>query len=119
MAKWADVRERWSWLNANLADDEPVVFKLPRREAKKRIRNTEKKHRITMVTDEQNYSEFHAMKEAYMLELGENPTMVVQAIVEAMKTFDVRGWKEDKEDDDFMMGRGDAQSSQDLPDGDR
>ena len=94
MAKWGEVKARWSWLNNNLSDDEPVVFKLPRREARKRIQNIEKRRRIVLVTDEQNYSELHAMREAYMLELNENPTLVTQAIIEAMKAFDVRGWKD-------------------------
>ena len=94
MAKWAEVKARWSWLCENISDDEPVVFKLPRREARKRIINAEKKHRVVLVTDEQNYKEFHALREAYMQTLDENPTLVMHAIVEAMKEFDVKGWKE-------------------------
>ena len=94
MAKWAEVKARWQWLRDNLPDDEPVVFKLPRREARKRIVNAEKKHRVVLVTDAQNYKEFHAWREAYMQVLDENPTLVMHAIVEAMKEFDVKGWKE-------------------------
>lgn len=94
MAKWGEVKARWPWLLDHLQDDEPVVFKLPRREARKRINNLEKRRRVVLVTDEQNYSELHAMREAFMLELDENPTLVTLAIIEAMKAFDVRGWKE-------------------------
>lgn len=92
MAKWAEVKARWQWLNEHLADDEPVVFKLPRREARKRIENKEKKRRITLQTDEQNYSEFQVWNEAYMQTCGENPTLRTQAIIEAMKAFDLKGW---------------------------
>jgi hypothetical protein len=94
MAKWAEVKAHWAWLNDHLADDEPVVFKLPRREARKRIQNAEKKRRIILQTDEQNYSEFQVWNEAYMYTLGENPTLRTQAIIEAMKQFDVKGWYE-------------------------
>jgi hypothetical protein len=92
MAKWGEIKARWGWLNDHLADDEPVVFKLPRREARKRIENIEKRRRITLTTDEHNYTEFHVWREAYMHTLGENPTLVTQAIIQAMKEFDVKGW---------------------------
>jgi len=99
MPKWSEERERLRWLikEGKLQDDEPCKVLFPRMDAKKRIQNKEKSKRIVMQTDEQNYSEFHAMREAYTLELGENPTLVMLAIIEAMKTFDVRGWKEQRD----------------------
>jgi hypothetical protein len=94
MPKGSELKAMIGWIQANVQDDEPFVLRFPRRESRRRIQNTEKRRRITMATDEQNYAEFHAMREAYMLELNENPTLVTQAIIEAMKAFDVRGWKD-------------------------
>jgi len=94
MAKWAEVKARWGWLEEHLADDEPVVFKLPRREAKKRIQNTEGRKRISFMSDSLGYSRFHARKEAWMLELGENSSLFAEALDAAMKDFDIRLWKE-------------------------
>ena len=96
MPKWGEVKARWPWLLSNLQDDEPVLFKLPRREAKRNIKNLEKCKRIFIGTDEQNFAEFAAIKEAYMLALHENPTLVVHAMIQAMRTFDVRGWYENE-----------------------
>ena len=51
-------------------DDEPwSQIRFPRQEAKKRVSNERKSKRIVIVivTDEQNFSEFHAMREAYSL----------------------------------------------------
>lgn len=97
MAKWSEVKARWGWLNEHLSDDEPVVFKLPRREARKRIENKKKRRRIILDTDEQNYSEFQVWNEAYMWTCGENPTLRTQAIIEAMKAFDLKGWLDREE----------------------
>jgi hypothetical protein len=99
MPKWKEEKERLRWLikEGKLTDDEPCKVLFPRMDANKRIQNKEKAKRIVMQTDEQNYSEFHAMREAYTLELDENPTLVVLAIIQAMRTFDVRGWKETRE----------------------
>ncbi len=112
MARWSEVKARWQWLCDNLELDEPVVFKLPRREARKRIINKDQKRRIIMSTDPQNYAEFMALREAYMRYCDENPTQVMLAITEAMKCFDLKGWLEtqlderkSKQEDDFMMGR--------------
>lgn len=105
MPKWAEIKARWGWLNENLSDDEPVLFKLPRREARKRIENKEKRHRIVINCDETTYTEFHVWREAYMHTLGENPTLVGHAIVQAMKEFDVLAWKQEQAEGDFMMNR--------------
>ena len=51
MPRWAEVKARWPWLLEHLSDDEPVLFKLPRREARKRIENKEKRHRIVLNVD--------------------------------------------------------------------
>ena len=96
MPTWKEERERLRWLvrEGKLADDEPCKVIFPRREAKERIKNAAKHKRIVMQTDETNYTEFHAIREAYTLALNENPTLVVLAIIEAMKSFDVKGWYE-------------------------
>lgn len=88
--------DRLAWLlrEGKIQPDEKCKVILPRLEAKERIKNTEKRKRICLSTDEQNYSEFSAIREAYTLALNQNPTLVVEAIIEAMKEFDVKGWYE-------------------------
>ena len=88
--------DRLAWLirEGKIPPDEKCRVILPRLEAKERIRNPQKRKRIVMQTDEHNYTEFHAMREAYTLTLNQNPTLVVEAIIEAMKEFDVKGWYE-------------------------
>ena len=76
---------------------EKAALILPRQDARERIENPHKRKRIVMVTDPANYAEFHAMREAYMQALGENPTLVTHAIIEAMRNFDVKGWAEEQE----------------------
>jgi hypothetical protein len=92
MPKGSELKAMLGWIERNVQDDEPVVLRFPRREASRRIENVEKRRRITLVTDEANYTEFHLWREAYMRVLGENPTLVTQAIIEAMKAFDVKDW---------------------------
>jgi hypothetical protein len=91
--------DRLAWLlrEGKIQPDEKCKVILPRLEAKERIKNTAKHKRIVMQTDETNYAEFHAMREAYTLALNQNPTLVVEAIIEAMKLFDVKGWFEQQE----------------------
>lgn len=85
--------------------DEPwCAIRFPRQEAKKRISNEKKSKRIVIVTDEQNFSEFHAIREAYMRYCDENPTLVGLAIIEAMKEFDLKSWLEEHADSKFVMG---------------
>ena len=79
--------------------DEPwSPVRWPRQEARKRISNERKSKRIVIVTDETNFSEFHALKEAYMRYTDENPTLVVLAIIQAMKDFDLKGWLEEQDE---------------------
>jgi hypothetical protein len=48
------------------------------------------------------YARFHARREAWMLELQDNPSLFNEALDKAMETFDVRGFKEERswENDD-------------------
>ena len=96
MPKGSELKGMTGWILANVQDDEPFILRFPRREAKRRIENVEKRRRITLTTDEHNYTEFHVWREAYMHTLGENPTLVTQAIIQAMKEFDVKGWYEEQ-----------------------
>jgi hypothetical protein len=91
MARWGELKTRWQWMLENLPDDEPISF--PRREAKRRVANKEKRHRISFVADEDSYREFWSIREDWMGELGDNPTLVNLATIEAMKEFDVAAWK--------------------------
>lgn len=95
--RFNEVKSNWKWLTEHIGDDEPCVLKFPRREAKRNIENKRKSKRIVVTTDEQTFKEFHALKEAWMLELHENPTFFYSAMMEALNTFDVRGWKEKQE----------------------
>lgn len=98
--RFVEVKTSWKWLLEHIGDDEPCVLKFPRREAMRNIKNKKKSKRIVVTTDEQSFKEFHALKEAWMRELHENPTLFYHAMMEAMRTFDVRGWKEQNEQPD-------------------
>src|SRR5690242_3966913 len=95
VARWGELKTRWQWMVENLPDDEPISF--PRREARRRAANKEKRHRISFVTDEVTYQEFWQLREEWMREFGDNPTLVNQATIEAMKQFDVAVWKAKQE----------------------
>jgi len=87
-------------------EDEPWCgIRFPRVEARKRVTNEKKSKRIVIVTDEQNFSEFHAMREAYMTYCQDNPTLVALAIINAMKAFDLKSWLEEQADADHVMSR--------------
>ena len=108
---------RWEEFLANierykkaLPPDEPIV--LPRREAKRRRVNKEQRKRVIFDADPQGYAEFHAVREAWLGELGENPTLFLHAMLTAMRTFDLRGWVQrqeteqaEQDDADWEMGR--------------
>lgn len=93
--KFSELKAHWPWMLEHMADDEPVVF--PRRQAKKRVANKEHRKRIIFDTDELGYSRFHARREAWLLELGDNPSLFAEALDKAMETFDIRGWMDAKE----------------------
>lgn len=102
------MRERLIFLKNSdhpLADDEKVYFGIPHREVKQRLREGKKKRRIVITCEEQNYLEFTAWNEAYMLACGENPTLRTLAIIEAMKAFNVKGWLEEQNDAAHVMGK--------------
>lgn len=104
MPKWSEVKARWQWLKDNLPDDEPVLFKLPRREARKRIRNDEGRKRISFMSDVLGYQRFHARKEAWFMELGENTSLFSEALDDCMAEFDIRGWRKRREQTEETLG---------------
>ena len=87
-----DVLEHVKFLIEKGRADEKAVLVLPRVESQKRRLNKEKKNRIVMVVDPEFFAEWATWHEAYMLTCGENPVLARQAIIEAMKAFDVKGW---------------------------
>ena len=93
--KFSELKAHWAWMLEHMPDDEPVVF--PRRAAKKRIANQEKRKRVIFDTDPQTYSEWQAQREAWMLELADNPTLFGHAMLTAMREFDLKGWIEQQE----------------------
>jgi hypothetical protein len=94
--RWAEEKERLRWLikEGKLTDEMKVKIIIPSIDARSRMENREKRKRVCWNTDEQTYSEFAAIREAYMQTLEENPTLFGHAVVEAMKEFDVKGWFE-------------------------
>ena len=97
--KWSEFKAHLPWFMANMSDDEPLVF--PRRQAKKRIANREHRKRIIFDTDPLGYQRFHARREAWLLELADNPTLFAEALDKAMETFDVRGFLEQRAEQDM------------------
>jgi hypothetical protein len=95
--KWSEFLAHEKWFKENMSPEEPIVF--PRRTAKKRVANKEKRKRVIFDVTELGYSQFHADREAWMITLGENPSLFEEALHEAMKTFDLMGWLQ-KEDED-------------------
>jgi hypothetical protein len=88
--------------------DEPwSQIRFPRVDARKNIENKKKSKRIVITCDELAFSRWHARKEAWMLELGDSPTLFAEALDKCMETFDVRGWSEGraKEGEDAYEGR--------------
>lgn len=101
--KFGELKAHWPWMVEHMPEDEPVCF--PRRNARKRVANKEKRKRIIFDTDELGYSRFHARREAWLLELADNPSFFSEALDKAMETFDVRGWLEEKSDSDHVMSK--------------
>lgn len=99
MPKFNQELARMLWLKDQLGFDtsQPCKVVLPKLDARERIRNERKKRRIVLVTDEFGFSQFHARKEAWMLALDNNPVTFMAALDEAMKEFNVKGWKEKQE----------------------
>ena len=91
-----DALEHARWLVEHGRAEEKCVLLLPRVLSQKRRENKEKKNRIVMVVDPEFYAEWATWHEAYMLTCGENPVLARQAIIEAMKAFDVKGYYESR-----------------------
>jgi hypothetical protein len=95
--EWREEKERLRWLikEGKLTDDMKVKIVIPSLDARSRMENREKKKRVCWNTDEHNYSEFAAIREAWLTQVLEhNPTLFGHAVVEAMRTFDIKGWAE-------------------------
>jgi hypothetical protein len=71
------------WLVAHGRASEPAKLVLPRIEAKRRIENKEKHHRVQFDCDETTYSAFHAQLKRYR-ELVTNVTIAQQIMVELL-----------------------------------
>jgi hypothetical protein len=80
--KWSEFLAHESWFKANMSPDEPIVF--PRRTAKKRAANKEKRRRVIFDVDEQTYSEFHTERERILLVLGDNPSLFGEFLCEVL-----------------------------------
>ena|SRR6266436_2293867 len=92
--RWGEAKPHLRTLLAEdrLSDDEPIVLKFPRKEARKRIRNTEKKSRVIFVTTPENFSAFHAAR-AHVLEVVGNPTLADKLISELIAKVPDESWR--------------------------
>jgi hypothetical protein len=99
---------RWQEFLANierykkaLPPDEPIV--LPRREAKRRAANKEKRHKIQWDTDSESYAAFHLQRERILMALGENNTLFSTWIVKVMESWSdemLKRWIDSHEEND-------------------
>jgi hypothetical protein len=91
--------ERLGWLlrEGKVSPNEKCKLILPRLDAKAKIENREKRKRWSVVVSENEYSELAAYNEAYMLTCHQNPSLRTAAILEALKSFNVKGWLEEQE----------------------
>jgi hypothetical protein len=96
--KFAELKLNWDWFLRNMPDNEPISF--PRREAKKRMANKEKKSEVRFKCDPVTYGEFHVQKERIMRQLDENPTLFGLFVCETLSDWRdeaVAAWKRNHE----------------------
>src|SRR5271170_2215236 len=87
-------------------DETRVKVVIPSIDVHERIRNERKIRRIVIQTDEVGVSEYAAIKEAWIREMpNQNPSMYFSALIESMKTFNVRGWVEEQEESKHVLGK--------------
>jgi len=107
---------RWDEFLANierykrvLPPDEPIV--LPKREAKRRAANKEKRTRVVFECTPEQFAAFHAQLKRYR-ELVGNVTMAMDILIGFLAhppDEQIREVADEHEIDDFMMGRDDAE----------
>jgi len=85
--KGSELKAMLGWIKQNVQDNEPVLLKFPRREARKRICNTENRKRIAFTVDPVTYVAFHAEKERLMAKMGDNPVLFGLFLTDVMKGF--------------------------------
>jgi hypothetical protein len=98
MPTWKEEKERLRWLikEGKLTDDMHVRVIMPSLDARSRMENKEKRKRFCFNCTPADYSELAAINEAYMMTLDHNPSFRTAAFIEALKTFDVKGWAEEQ-----------------------
>lgn len=75
-----------------IPDEEPIVLKFPRKEARKRIKNTEKRKRVCWEATPENFSAFHAAR-SHVIEVVGNPTLADQLIAEFIASVGDDTWR--------------------------
>ena len=83
--RWSEFLAHEAWFKANMDPNEPVVF--PRRTAKKRAANKEKRRRVIFDVDEQTYAEYHTGRERILMALGDSPTLYGQWLCEVQDSW--------------------------------
>ena len=63
---------------------EPAKLVLPRREAKKRAANEEKRKRVIFDCDEQTYADFHAERARYIEACGNHPLIAYAVMIRCL-----------------------------------
>jgi len=64
---------------------EPAKLVLPRREAKKRAANEEKRTRVQFDCDEQTYADFHAERARYIEACGNHPLIAYAVMIRLLR----------------------------------
>ena len=92
--RWGEAKTHLRTLLAEdrVPDDEPIVLKFPRQEARRRIRNTELKRKVCWVATPENYSAFHAAR-SHILEVVGNPTLADQLISDVLARVPDETWQ--------------------------
>jgi hypothetical protein len=80
--RWEEFLANIELYKERLPPDEPIV--LPRREAKRRAANKEKRHRVMFDCDETTYADFHAQRSRYIAACGDNPTIAHTIMVRCL-----------------------------------
>lgn len=92
--RWGEAKPHLARLLAEdkLPDDEPLVLKFPRKEARKRIKNTEKRKRVCWEATPENFSAFHAAR-SHVVEILGNPVIADKLIAEFISRVPDETWR--------------------------
>lgn len=93
--RWGEAKPHLARLLAEgrLDDDEPIVLKFPRKEARKRIRNTEARKRVCWVSTPENFSLWHQARSYVIDSVGGNPVIADKLAAEFLLKVPAETWR--------------------------